>query len=177
LHHLRLRPAVESIAAPMQTSTTTTSSFLRISHRLTFALSIAASCACVALAGCANPTSVRWNKADNYAGKPARVLLVTDIGSEYGDEFAAGFTRQFTALAAGCGASLDTVRTSPNDRARAEDQPRARDYAADTVLSIRRSGGTRSGGLVIHVIYDIRLIEMSARLCGARRPTSIEAAR
>jgi hypothetical protein len=133
-------------------------------NRLHFATSITAISTCIALAGCANPTSVRWNKADDYTGRPVRVLLVSDVGAEFGDDFASGFSRQFKTLASGCGSELDVVRIPAGDRSRVEDSPRVRSYGPDALLSVRRSGGTRhASGDLFHVTYDVRLIDMSQR--------------
>jgi ABC-type branched-subunit amino acid transport system substrate-binding protein len=114
----------------------------------------------VLLAACATVPNITSNRAADYTGAPKRIFVITDIGTEYGKQYADAFQTRFIAAAKECGAEVQMLRTTPldvDDNAQAQ---KIRAFAPDAILRFRRNGGTNSGGALVHVIYDARLIDL-----------------
>jgi len=117
--------------------------------------------ACSALiAGCAAPTKISTNKAQNYTTEPKRIFVLTDIGSDFGTEYANGFQRKAISIVKDCGAEMQVQFLSALELDESTYDQKRKAYKADTVLSIKRAGGTKSEyGVLIQVIYDIKLYD------------------
>ena len=120
---------------------------------------------CTFLAGCAPATKIASNKAAGYSFEPKRMFIFTDIGSEFGNDFATAFQTKFTSIAQDCGVAVGLSRMSKLELDENIHINRMKSFNADTLLSIRRSGGTRrdlTDSGIFHVIYDIRLMDVQS---------------
>ncbi len=116
------------------------------------------------LTACVAPTQIASNKAQDYTAQPKRLFVVTDVGSEFGDEFANSFQTKLIAIASDCGTSAELSRISAlelDDRARAREIDT---FKPDSFLSVRRNGGTKlTNGAIVDVIYDVRLVDVETK--------------
>lgn len=128
------------------------------SLRLRFAV---AACLAVLAGACAAPSRVESNKSQNYTAEPKRLFVFTEFGTEWGAAFRNGFHSRFTAIMADCKVAAQVVHMGPLDidqKARVEQMKR---FKPDTVLSIRRSGGTKDQyGTLIQATFDARLTDV-----------------
>jgi hypothetical protein len=113
---------------------------------------------------CVTPTQISSNKAQDYTAEPKRVFVVTDVGTDFGEDFANAFQAKLLAIAADCGSAAQLSRISAlelDDRARVREVDT---FKPDTFLSIRRNGGTKlPNGALVDVIYDVRLIDIQSK--------------
>jgi hypothetical protein len=126
-------------------------------HRNAAVLVVAA----LVLAACAAPARIESRKAAEYAKEPKRVFVMTDIGTEWGNDYYKAFQRKFTAALQQCGATVQMGHISGLELDESVHLKRARAFNADTVLAIRRNGGTKNQyGAITDVIYDSRLLDV-----------------
>src|SRR5580765_4544364 len=102
------------------------------------------------VSACAAPTQISSNKAQDYTAQPTRLFVVTDVGSDFGNEFANSFHAKLINIASECGSAAEVSRISALEL---DDSTRRREidgFKPDVFLSIRRNGGTKmsSGQLV-----------------------------
>ena len=112
---------------------------------------------------CAPATRVQSNKAQDYANEPKRVFVLTDVGSDFGDEYAQAFQERLTGIAKDCGAVLEVSRVSSLELDNSARTTRMNEFKPDVVLSIFRAGGTRNQYGLFHVIYDARLQDVESK--------------
>lgn len=112
-----------------------------------------------ALAACVAPTTIVSNKAPDYAGEPKRIFVLTDVGTEFGEEYFESFRAKLITIAKDCGATLGISKISYLELDGRVHLNRVKQFNPDIVLYIRRRGGTTRGGAIFHVVYDVRLIE------------------
>jgi hypothetical protein len=117
-------------------------------------------CVPVLVSACAPQTKIATNKAQSYSGDPKRIFVLTDIGSDFGADFGEAFRAKLTSIAAQCGAEMEVSRISSLELDENVHNIRMKKFGPEAVLSIRRNGGTKNQyGALIHVIYDVRLID------------------
>jgi hypothetical protein len=103
------------------------------------------------------------NKAAGYTKEPQRVFVITDIGTEWGNDYYNAFKGKFTALVSQCGATAQVSRISNLELDENVHLRRAKAFNADTLLTIRRNGGTKNQyGTIINVDYDSRLRDLQS---------------
>ena len=110
--------------------------------------------------GCLQPSVIASNRDSDYKDFPKRIYAITDVGSEFSPEFYNKFTAKFTSIAK---ASNIEVLMNPISNLDLDDKThitRMKDFSADTFLSIRRIGGTRSAyGDIIRAAYDVKMFD------------------
>lgn len=116
----------------------------------------------VLLGACVTPSKIASNKADSYSKEPRRLFIITDIGSEFGNDFFGSFERRITSIAQDCGAVLQISRLSNLELDQNVHANRLKTFGADTLLTIRRNGGTRNEYGLYHVVYDARLVDVQS---------------
>jgi hypothetical protein len=112
------------------------------------------------MVSCAPATKIATNKAGGYTSEPKRVFVVTDVGTDFGDEFYDAFQRKLTEIIQDCGAQLQISRMSTLELDPGVHLKKMKAFNADTMMTIRRNGGTKSQYGLYHVIYDVRLIDV-----------------
>jgi len=131
---------------------------MNFAHRVVITVSFLLLTACVA------PTQIASNKAQDYTAQPRRLFVVTDVGTDFGEDFANSFQAKLIAITADCGAAAELSRISAlelDDRSRANE---VATFKPDTFLSIRRNGGTKlSNGALLDVVYDVRLLDVQSK--------------
>jgi hypothetical protein len=127
---------------------------MRQTHVLLLAVALLA-CACAA------PSRIVSNKAADYQKEPKRLFVVTDIGTDWGNDFFNAFRTRLATIVRECGATMEVSRITSLELDENIHLRRATAFKADSILSVRRNGGTKDqyGGL-IEVIYDSRLVDM-----------------
>ncbi len=116
----------------------------------------------VLVSACAAPTKITSNKAQGYTTEPKRLFILTDIGSDFGKAFADSFQGKLTAIAQDCGAVIEVSKISSLELDANVHTNKMKSFNADASLLIRRNGGTMNGSLLIHVIYDLRLVDVQS---------------
>jgi len=115
------------------------------------------------IGACAPATRVQSNKAQDYTSEPKRVFVLTDVGSDFGDEYAQAFQERLVGIARDCGAVIEVSRINPLELDNSARTARMKDFNPDVVLSIFRAGGTRNQSGLFHVIYDVRLQDVQSK--------------
>lgn len=117
---------------------------------------------CTSLLACATRTSITTNKAPDYTREPKRIFVIANIGDELGIGYRNGFERKTIELFQRCGAELQFAYLSPLELDESIYEKKRIAYQPDSVLSIRRNGGTTdSNGTVLFLgIYDIKLFDV-----------------
>ena len=106
------------------------------------------------------PTRIASNKSENYTSEPKRIFVLTDVGTEFGKDFSDSFQRKLTAIAKDCGAALELTRISSLELDENIHLNKMKAFNADTLLRVKRNGGTADQyGTLLHVIYDVRLVD------------------
>lgn len=122
-------------------------------------LQVSACLAALLVAGCAAPTRIASNKASTYTTTPSRIFIITDIGSEWGAEYANAFEQKFSDISKACGVSIRLSKISSLELDDTARQASMKSFEPDALLAIRRNGGTISGATVINMRYDLRLAD------------------
>jgi hypothetical protein len=90
---------------------------------------------------------------------PKRLIVLSEVGGEFGQEYANGFENQLGLALKDCGFEVNVERVysvPPNDRV----MNRMKEFAPDSTLTIRRTGGTAYvGGSLFHAVYDAKLYD------------------
>jgi hypothetical protein len=114
-------------------------------------------------AACAAPSRIVSNKSAEYTQEPMRVFVVTDIGTEWGADFFNAFKSRLVPIVAECGGTVEVSRISAVELDETVHVRRAVAFKADSILSIRRNGGTKDQyGGILDVTYDSRLVDMKS---------------
>jgi len=116
--------------------------------------------ASVLLSACVAPTTIASNKAENYTKEPKRIFVLTDVGSEFGKDFFDSFQAKLGAIARDCGAALEVSRISSLELDEKVHLNKMKTFKADTIMSVRRNGGTRNEYGIFHAIYNIKLVDV-----------------
>lgn len=117
----------------------------------------------VAGTGCVTSTKVASLKAADFSGEPKNIFIITNAGTEYGDEFYDGLKDRLTEIFSECGASSGFSRMPLLELDGSVHVRRAIEFNADYILSVRRNGGTQSDIGLFHVIYDVSLYDQKRR--------------
>jgi hypothetical protein len=123
------------------------------------------------LVACAPATKMVSNKAGNWQSQPKRLFVVTDVGSDFGDEYYKSFEEKTTSILRDCGVTAGFSRITELELDRDIHVNRVKAFGADTVLTVRRNGGTRSQNALFHVIYDVVLMDAPSGKIGWRART------
>lgn len=119
---------------------------------------------CGIVSGCAATTRTKTNRANDYNGQPKRLFVITDIGTDFGSQFSNAFQNKIKSIAKDCGVVVDIAYLSVLELDESRYDRQMMGFRPDTVLSIKRNGGTKSAeGVLFHVIYDSKLIDMSTK--------------
>ena len=129
-----------------------------MTHKHSLLLAVAFLCA-----ACAAPSRIVSNKAADYTQEPKRLFVVTDIGTDWGMDFFNAFKARLGPIVAECGGVLEISRISSLELDENVHVRKAVAFKADSLLSIRRNGGTKDQyGGTIDVIYDSRLHDIKS---------------
>jgi len=113
---------------------------------------------------CAAPAQIASNKARDYDKQPQRLFVMTDIGSEWGNQYYNAFKAKTIALLSECGAAVEMSRINGLELDEGVHLRRARAFKSDAVLNIRMKSGTKNqSGMYIAVDYDARMTDVEAK--------------
>ncbi len=112
------------------------------------------------LSGCVLPTTITSNKSPTYKTEPKQIFVITDVGSEFGDEYFNAFQKKMTSITKDCGANITMSRITPLELDESTHLKKIKEFNADSIISIKRNGGTRDQYRLFHVIYDIKLLDV-----------------
>lgn len=112
------------------------------------------------MAACVS-TKIQSNRAEDYAQQPKRLFVITNIGTDFGSEYAEAFRGALTRIAKACGAEVEMSILAPLELDESVHDQKRKAFNADTVLSVRRAGGTRDAYGLLNVNYDSRLINLA----------------
>ncbi|PRC91792.1 hypothetical protein [Solimicrobium silvestre] len=117
---------------------------------------------CGALSACVIPAQIETNKAASYTDEPKRIFVITDIGSEWGKDFANGFQQKMTSIAKVCGADSQFLFVSGLELDSVKPDAQMQAFHPDTLLSIKRVGYILdpTGKVVVTQNYDVRLLDV-----------------
>ena len=107
------------------------------------------------------PARISSNKAPTYSKEAKRLFVMTDIGSEVRQLYADAFKKKIQVFAKQCGMELETSTLNALELDSSVHTTRMKTFNADTVLQIRRNGGTTYQGVLIWAIYDVKLIDLA----------------
>lgn len=116
----------------------------------------------VILSACVSPpvTDINSKMAENYAGQPRKIFVLTDIGSDFGEEFFVAFEEKIKFLSKECGSDMLVSRLVPLELDEGVHARKLKEFGSDFLMSIRRNGGTQSQNTLFHVVYDARVVQM-----------------
>jgi len=115
----------------------------------------------IIVSACAAPRSqITSNKAENYSTEPKRIFVVTDVGSDFGKDFADSFQSKLITIARGCGADVEVSTISTLELDNNVHSKKLKNFGADTVMTVKRNGGTRTNGVLNHVIYNVKITDI-----------------
>jgi len=114
------------------------------------------------MAACVS-TTIQSNRAQDYTQQPKRLFVITNIGSDFGPEYAEAFRGALTRIAKDCGAEVEVSFLNPVELDEGVHDRKQKAFNADTLLSVRRAGGTKDGYGLFQVIYDARLIDLATK--------------
>lgn len=131
--------------------------------------------ALIPLATACAPIKIESNKAAAYTTVPTRIVLVTDLGTDFGADYAIAFMETFSKGAADCGITLLQSTSSwlgMNDKTQ---QEAIRTFGPDAVLTMRRTADSvvdRDKNVVI-AAYDFGLVDQKSRKLVWRAQTRV----
>ena len=116
--------------------------------------------ASVSLAACVSPTRIESNTASGIAIEPKKLFVFSHIGNEFGDGFYQPFTDRFSAQLRTCGVDSAMTTVGDLDLDNNIHTEKMKSFAPDYTLAIRRNGGTRMDGRIVHVIYNVQMAQV-----------------
>ncbi len=118
---------------------------------------------CALLAACAPQTRIVTNKASDFTREPKRIFVLSDIGDEMGKGFGVGFQRKIAALFQRCGIDTESVYLSALELDESIYAKKIEAYRPDSLLAIRRAGGTKDpNGVIVQANFDVRLTDVQS---------------
>jgi|GEM_PF-1819442 len=120
------------------------------------------------------PANFTSNKAQDYNAAPTKIFVITDIGTDFGEDYANAFQEKFVTLLNSCNVESEVSRIVIYDHAVEARQQRLKQYKPDTLLTIKRNGGTAQQNALKSVTYDIKLIDLKTNATVWRATTDYE---
>lgn len=118
--------------------------------------------AVMTLAACAPRTTVTSVRAQDYAGRPQRIFVISPAGMGWGPDFSTAFRAKFQDIVRACNATAAFDELSGLELDRNHSINKAAAFRADTVLSIAAGGGVvDSNGFRLSIVYNTTLGDLA----------------
>jgi hypothetical protein len=118
---------------------------------------------CFLISGCVPLNHIVANKDANYTKTPKRILVVSDVGSDFGDDFRHAFHSELNLVAGECGTTIQVIFRSPLELDTDLYAKRLQAFNADSFMTVYRAGGVLESGIFIEMNYDARLMDISSK--------------